>query len=284
MNSRTRKMLNMATEHRVPTKNSADYAYANHKVMVLDQYCLQNLPQNNSIIDQNNILNEVVLQEKQNILLEVEKKKQNDALIPASYSIRNENSIIYHNNSYSSGSGKYENQILPQNNYVVDQNISYEVELENQNILFEVEQENQNDVLLHASYSKRDKNSAIDDDISYISGSDKYENQNLTQNNYELDQNISYEVELENQNILFEVEQEDQNDVLLRASYSKRDKNSAIDDDISYISGSDKYENQNFTQNNYVLDQNISYEVKLENQNILFEVEQENQNDVLLPA
>ncbi|CAI6367813.1 unnamed protein product [Macrosiphum euphorbiae] len=237
MNSRTRKMLNMATEHRVPTKNSADYAYANHKVMVLDKYCLQNLPQNNSIIDQNNILNEVVLQEKQNILLEVEKKKQNDELIPASYSIRNENSIIYHDNSYSSGSGKYENQILPQNNYVVDQNISYEVELENQNILFEVEQENQNDVLLHASYSKRDKNSAIDDDISYISGSDKYENQYFTQNNYVLDQNISYEVKLENQNILFEVEQENQND------------NSAIDDDNSYISGSDEYEIQ-FGNNN----------------------------------
>lgn len=58
--------------------------------MVLDQYCLQNLPQNNSIIDQNNILNEVVLQENQNILFEVEQKKQNDVLLPASYSIRNE--------------------------------------------------------------------------------------------------------------------------------------------------------------------------------------------------
>jgi len=68
-----------------------------------------------------------------------------------------QSSVIYHDSSYSSGSDEYENQILHQNNYVVDQNISYKVQLENQSILFEVEQENQNYVLLHASYSKRDK-------------------------------------------------------------------------------------------------------------------------------
>lgn len=67
------------------------YAYANHNVMVLDPYCLQNLTtQNNSIvIDKINIENEVKL-ENQNILFEVGQDYQNYVLLPASDSKRDD--------------------------------------------------------------------------------------------------------------------------------------------------------------------------------------------------